>query len=234
MTTVLIVEDDADVVGLVRQHLLGEGFKVASAANGTDALATFAEQEPDVVLLDIVLGDEDGRELLRDIRLMSDVPVIFLTGRGLESERIAGLKLGADDYIVKPFSLGELTARLESVLRRTGLSPAQHQIDVPTMRFGELLINEHTHEVTLREALVDLTAKEFSLLAFLASSPRQVFSREQILQHVWGSSGEWQAEATVTEHVRRVRNKIEDDPDRPRWIVTIRGLGYRFEPVERS
>ncbi len=230
MTTVLIVEDDADVVGLVRQHLLGEGFKVASAANGTDALATFAEQEPDVVLLDIVLGDEDGRELLRDIRLMSDVPVIFLTGRGLESERIAGLKLGADDYVVKPFSLGEMSARVESVLRRAGVSTAHHRIEAPTISFGDLQVNETTHEVRLNGRVVDLTSREFALLAFMAKSPRQVFSRAQLLEHVWASSPEWQNEATVTEHVRRLRIKLEADPDRPTWITTVRGVGYRFEP----
>jgi DNA-binding response OmpR family regulator len=184
---------------------------------------------PDLVLLDIGLGEEDGRDVLKEIRLISDVPTIFLTGRGLESERIAGLKLGADDYIVKPFSLGEVSARIESVLRRAGANLAQHQIDAPTMRFGDLLINENTHEVHVGGELLELTSKEFALLVFLARSPRQVFSREQLLEHVWESSGEWQNEATVTEHIRRLRAKLEPDPDHPRWITTVRGVGYRFE-----
>jgi len=168
--------------------------------------------------------------VLRELRLISDVPTIFLTGRGLESERIAGLKMGADDYIVKPFALGEVLARIESVLRRSGVSLAQNEIERPNLKFGELQINESTHEVRLAGELLDLTSKEFSLLAFLASSPRQVFSREQLLEHVWSSSSEWQNDATVTEHIRRLRSKIESDPDHPRWITTVRGFGYRFEP----
>jgi len=194
-----------------------------------EALTAVAQQAPDLVLLDIVLGTEDGRDVLRELRQLSDVPVIFLTGRGLESDRIAGLKMGADDYVVKPFSLGELSARVESVLRR-GSRPAA----TPTNRmdFGDLVINDQTHEVTLNGELLELTAKEYSLLVFLATSPRQVFSREQLLEHVWSSSGEWQNEATVTEHIRWLRHKIESDPEAPKWITTVRGFGYRFEPSQ--
>ena len=234
VTTVLVVEDDADVIALLERYLQGEGYQVVTARDGTSTLAAVAQHEPDLVLLDIVLGDEDGREILREMRFVSDVPTIFLTGRGLESERIAGLKLGADDYVVKPFSLGELSARIESVLRRSGANVAEHQIEAPTKRFGDLAINEHTYEVTLRGELVELTSKEFALLAFLAGSPRQVFTRQQLLEHVWSSSNEWQNEATVTEHVRRLRAKLETDPDNPRWITTIRGVGYRFEPSEHA
>ena len=182
------------------------------------------------MLLDIVLGEEDGREVLKELRLLSDVPVIFLTGRGLEAERVAGLKLGADDYVVKPFSLPRDRRADRVGAAPHGVNLAQHQIDAPTLRFGDLLINETTHEVHLGGDLVDLTSKEFALLAFLAHSPRQVFSREQLLEQVWESSSEWQNEATVTEHVRRLRAKIETDPDHPRWITTVRGVGYRFEP----
>ena len=200
------------------------------AANGAAALSATSSFSPDLVILDIVLGDEDGRDVLRELRLISDVPTIFLTGRGLEAERITGLKMGADDYIVKPFSLGEMEARIESVLRRSGVNPSLHQIEAPNIAFGDLQINESTHEVRLRGELLDLTSKEFALLAFMASSPRQVYSRAQLLEHVWSSSAEWQNEATVTEHVRRLRAKIEVDPDHPLWIKTIRGVGYRFEP----
>ncbi len=232
MTTILVVDDDPQIVALLERHLLGEGFGVVAATDAAQALVALSEHAPALVLLDIVLGDADGRELLREIRLFSDVPVIFLTGRGLESERIVGLKMGADDYIVKPFSLGELSARVETVLRRSTASSTRTN-EIPTRSFGDLVINETTHEVLLRGSVVDLTAREFGLLAFLASSPRQVFSREQLLRQVWDSSAEWQTDATVTEHIRRIRNKIEDDPDHPAWIVTVRGAGYRFEPGTR-
>ena len=230
LTKVLIVEDDQEIVGLLEKFLASEGFEVLVAPDFASALTATSALAPDLVLLDIVLGTEDGRDVFREIRLISDVPTIFLTGRGLESERIAGLKMGADDYIVKPFSLGELSARIESVLRRSNSSAASHGIDTPDLRFGELEINESTHEVMLAGAILELTSKEFSLLVFLASSPRQVFSRDQLLQHVWSSSSDWQNEATVTEHIRRLRTKIEVDADRPLWIRTVRGVGYRFEP----
>src|ERR1017187_7133792 len=230
MTKILIVEDDQEIIKLLEHYLSGEGYEVTVTSTLAGALTATSALSPDLVLLDIVLGSEDGRDVLRELRLISDVPTIFLTGRGLESERIAGLKLGADDYIVKPFSLGEVSARIESVLRRSGVSLAQHHIDAPTMRFGELQINESTHEVKIEGVLLELTSKEFALLDFLASSPRQVYSRAQLLEHVWSSSSEWQNEATVTEHIRRLRAKIEVDPDNPRWITTVRGVGYRFEP----
>ena len=161
---------------------------------------------------------------------MGDLPAVFLSGRGLEGDRIAGLRLGADDYVVKPFSAGELSARIESVLRRSRARLAPVSSAPSGVSFGELSIDPLSREVTCAGVPVELTAKEFDLLAFLAASPRQVFSRQQLLQQVWSSSREWQDEATVTEHVRRVRRKIEADPDRPRWIRTVRGVGYRFEP----
>lgn len=234
MTKVLIVDDDVEITKLLSKFLLSEGYEVAVAADFAGALAATSDFGPGLVLLDIVLGTEDGRDVLRELRLISDVPVIFLTGRGLEAERIAGLKLGADDYIVKPFSLGEVSARIESVLRRTGANVAQHQIDAPTIVFGDLQINESTHEVRLDGTILELTSKEFALLVFLASSPRQVYSRAQLLEQVWSSSSEWQNEATVTEHIRRIRAKIEVDPDHPRWITTVRGVGYRFESEPAS
>src|SRR5580658_3452503 len=215
---------------LLDTFLTGEGHEVLVATDGGAAVRATSSMEPDLVLLDIVIGVEDGREVLRDLRLISDVPVIFLTGRGLETERIAGLKLGADDYIVKPFSLGEVSARIETVLRRSGINTRQHQIEAPDISYGDLQINENTHEVRLAGELLDLTSKEFSLLSFIAATPRQVYTRAQLLEHVWASSSEWQNEATVTEHIRRLRAKIEADPDHPKWIKTVRGVGYRFEP----
>ncbi|MGC2169014.1 MAG: response regulator transcription factor [Acidimicrobiales bacterium] len=230
MTKILVVDDDQEMTKMLEKYLSNEGYQVTVATTGAAALAAASATEPELVLLDIVLGAEDGREILRDLRSISDVPVVFLTGRGLETERIAGLKLGADDYVVKPFSLGEVSARIETILRRAGVNTAQHAIERPDISFGDLQINENTHEVRLAGQLLDLTSKEFSLLNFIATTPRQVYTRSQLLEHVWASSSEWQNEATVTEHIRRLRAKIETDPDHPKWIKTVRGVGYRFEP----
>jgi two-component system, OmpR family, phosphate regulon response regulator PhoB len=227
---ILIVEDDPDICDLLKRVLESDGYEIEAVSDSAGALKAVAEGAPDLVLLDVVLGGEDGRDLLVKLREKSDVPAVFLTGRGLEGDRIAGLRMGADDYIVKPFSRGELSARIETVLRRTrssGSSPKQASSS--GLVFGELKIDLDTREVERSGELIELTAMEFNLLAFLASSPRQVFSRQQLLQNVWASSSEWQDEATVTEHIRRVRRKIETDPDHPRWITTVRGVGYRFE-----
>ncbi len=222
----LIVEDDAEMRGLLTRLLSAEGYQVQAVATSMEALAA---PDPDIVLIDIGLGDEDGRDLLNELRQISDVPVVFLTGRGHEMDRIAGLKMGADDYIVKPFSPGELSARVGSVLRRSGARTQSVSVGNGLL-FGPLRIDPVAREVELEGRLVELTAKEFDLVYFLARSPRQVFSRQQLLEHVWESSSDWQDEATVTEHIRRVRRKIEVDPDGPVWITTVRGAGYRFEP----
>jgi two-component system phosphate regulon response regulator PhoB len=228
---ILIVEDDPDISDLLKRVLESDGYEVEMATDSAGALRAVAEGAPDLVLLDVVLGGEDGRDLLVKLRQKSDVPAVFLTGRGLEGDRIAGLRMGADDYIVKPFSRGELSARIETVLRRARPAAVPTEAEAPSsgLTFGELRIDMTTREVERGGELIELTAMEFNLLAFLASSPRQVFSRQQLLQNVWSSSSEWQDEATVTEHIRRVRRKIEVDPDHPRWITTVRGVGYRFE-----
>jgi DNA-binding response OmpR family regulator len=225
----LVVEDDDEMRDLLTQLLALDGYDVESVANSIDAINAVARQEPHLVLLDIMLGGDDGRDVLQELRRISDVPVVFLTARSHEIDRIAGLKMGADDYIVKPFSPGELSARVESVLRRSR-RPAPTASDAKIADFGALRINFDAREVEVDGKVVDLTPKEFDTLAFLAASPRRAFSRAQLLDHVWSSSTEWQGEATVTEHVRRLRRKIEADPDRPRWITTVRGVGYRFEP----
>jgi DNA-binding response OmpR family regulator len=226
---VLIVEDDTEVRRLLTQLLEPDGYEIATAFDTAGALAEVTSREPDLVLLDVVLGDEDGRDLLQELRRVSDVPVIFLTGRGLEMDRIAGLEMGADDYVVKPFSPRELSARIESLLRRSRAGRSGPK-GSGRLEFDDLLIDPGTREVRSGGQLVGLTAKEFDMLLFLASSPRQVFSRHQILVQVWSSSGEWQDPATITEHVRRLRQKIEADPDHPQRITTVRGVGYRFEP----
>jgi len=231
---ILIVDDDAGMRVLLTRLLERDGYQVVTANDAMGALEAAEEHDPALVLLDVVLGGEDGRTLLPALRVKSDVPVVFLTGRGLEMDRIAGLRMGADDYIVKPFSHGELSARIQTVLRRTRSSEANHPPPPAGIVFGTLRIDLLAREVELSEVLVELTTMEFNLLAFLASSPRQVFSRQQLLELVWSSSSDWQNEATVTEHIRRVRRKIELDPDRPQWIITVRGVGYRFEPAAGS
>ena len=175
------------------------------------------------------LGEDDGRAVLTELHKLSDVPVIFISGLGDPAERILGLRLGADDYLVKPFAPMELVARVASVLRRSKRSAASGT-GSSAVASGGLVIDERTREIHFDGVRAELTAKEFDLLAFLARSPRQVFTRGQLLEHVWDSSPGWQDEATVTEHVRRVRHKIEKDPEHPRRLTTVRGVGYRFEP----
>jgi DNA-binding response OmpR family regulator len=223
-TTVLVIDDDPQIRSLVTRLLAHEGYAALEAPNAAAALVVIEKSAPDLVLLDVMMPHTDGIDLLGEIRTKSTIPVIILTGRGDEADRILGLRAGADDYVVKPFSSGELMARIDSVLRRATPATAG---DV--LRFDDLEIDTTTRDVRVGGSLVVLTAKEFDLLAFLARSPRQVFDRHQLLTQVWSSSGEWQDPATVTEHVRRIRRKIESDPDRPRWVTTVRGVGYRFE-----
>ncbi len=222
---VLVVDDDESVRVLLTRYLEMEGFEVDQVSDGGGALAAIASSNPDLVLLDLMLPAQDGLDILTRLRRDSEVPVILLTARGSEADRILGLKLGADDYVVKPFSPGELTARINSVLRRTRSSAPQS-----VLQFDGLSLDLATREVTVGNLMVTTTAREFDLLAFLAASPRQVFSRQQLLENVWDSSGEWQDPDTVTEHIRRIRRRIEADPDHPRWIKTVRGVGYRFDP----
>jgi DNA-binding response OmpR family regulator len=231
---ILVIDDDPQVRTLLRRVLTADGFTVDLAEAAPASVATL-HHDHDLVLLDVGLGADDGRDVLARIREAGELPVIMLTGAGEETDRILGLKLGADDYVTKPFSPGELVARIESVLRRTRRRPDHDDGDDGTtttdrLDFGDLVIDLRTRDVVVHQQPVELTAKEFDLLAFLAQSPRQVFSREQLLRHVWDSSSAWQDDATVTEHVRRIRRRIEDDPLRPRWVATVRGVGYRFEP----
>jgi len=223
---VLVVDDEQAIRDFLARGLSEEGFSVEAVADVATARSKLTSAPPELVLLDVNLAGDDGLGLLSDIRRTSDIPVILLTGKGRETDRILGLKMGADDYVVKPFSLGELSARIESVLRRSKPRAAVSN----TMDFGRLRIDTVSREISVDGTVLETTAKEFDLLAYLASSPRQVFTRDQLLEQVWSSSSAWQDAATVTEHVRRVRKKIEDDPDHPRWIMTVRGVGYRFEP----
>ncbi len=222
---VLVVDDEPMVREVVAAYLEREGYRVAEAKDGAAALDAVAAQLPDLVVLDLMLPRVDGYEVMRRLRRRADIPVILLTARTEEPDRVLGLELGADDYVVKPFSPRELAARVRSVLRRARPRPEPVRLE-----FAGLTIDTGAREVLAAGAPVELTAREFDLLAFLAASPRQVFSRGQLLEQVWDSSPDYQDPSTVTVHVRRIRRKIEPDPENPRWVVTVWGVGYRFEP----
>jgi DNA-binding response OmpR family regulator len=223
---VLVAEDDVDLQGFLREALEAEGMQVQTAADGAGTLLAVGADPPDIVLLDLDLPDLDGLDVLSAVRRRGQLPVIVLTGRRLERDRVAGLERGADDYVLKPFSARELIARIRTVLRR-----AEHHVEPvadDVLTHEGLVIDRSAREVTVDGRKVDLTKREFDLLAFLAAHPRRVFSRQELLSEVWGSSEDWQVPATVTEHVRRVRLKLETDPANPKWIHNIRGVGYRF------
>jgi DNA-binding response OmpR family regulator len=227
--TVLVVDDEPMVREVLVRYLELEGLRVHEAADGEAAAAWLATHDPDLVVLDVMLPGLDGLTILRRLRSVSQVPVILLTARAEEADRVVGLELGADDYVVKPFSPREVAARARSVLRRTRLGASVGD-DLRALEFDGLQVDPRTREVMVGGREATLTPKEFDLLYALASSPRQVFSRRQLLARVWESSPEYQDAATVTVHVGRVRQKIERDPEQPRWITTARGIGYRFEP----
>ncbi|MEX2211911.1 MAG: response regulator transcription factor [Gaiellaceae bacterium] len=225
MTTVLVVDDESIVRDVVVRYLRREGYRTLEAADGVRARELVEAESPSLVVLDLMLPGVDGLELCRWIRERSDLPVIMLTARGEEADRIVGLELGADDYVTKPFSPRELAARVRTVLRRA--APADLARD--RLSFDGLEIDPATRDVTRSGRLLELTAKEFDLLWFLASHPRQVFSRDQLMDRVWGYEPAFDT-GTVTVHVRRLREKIEEEPSRPRRLETVWGVGYRFCP----
>jgi DNA-binding response OmpR family regulator len=222
---VLVVDDEATVREVVVAYLERDGFRAEQASDGPSALEAIADTKPDLVILDVMLPRVDGLTVLSRMRQRTDTPVILLTARTDESDRVLGLGLGADDYVVKPFSPRELTARVHSVLRR-----ARPPRPTPRLEYDRLVVDGATREVLVDGVAAELTPREFDLLAFMAGSPRQVFSRAQLLEQVWNSALEYQDPSTVTVHVRRLRQKIEDDPGSPRWIDTVWGVGYRFTP----
>lgn len=228
-TTILVVDDEPMVREVVAQYLEKDGFAVSEAADGTEAMAWLEANTPGLVVLDIMLPGTDGLSVLRHLRGDGEVPVILLTARADEIDRVVGLELGADDYVVKPFSPRELVARVRTVLRRTSTTSTPDG-GTEVLEFGDLRIDTRAREVVVAGRIVTLTPKEYDLLAFLASAPRQVFSRRQLLTQVWDSAPEYQDPATVTVHIGRLRQKLEPDPDDPRWIDTVWGVGYRFEP----
>jgi DNA-binding response OmpR family regulator len=223
--TVLVVDDEPIVREVVVRYLEREGYRTLEAGDGDSARDTIERAGADLVVLDVMLPGTDGLELCRWIRSRSELPVIMLTARGEEADRIVGLELGADDYITKPFSPRELAARVRTVLRRAEPS------GTPSARldFGDVVLEQKTREARKAGRELRLTMKEFDLLWFLASHPRQVFSRDQLMTRIWGYTAALDS-GTVTVHVRRLREKIEDVPSKPRHIQTVWGVGYRLAP----
>ena len=225
MATVLVVDDEPIVREIVVRYLAREGHRTLEAADGNAARDAIKRADPDLVVLDVMLPGTDGLELCKWIRSTSELPVIMLTARGEEADRIVGLELGADDYVTKPFSPRELAARVRSVLRRATPAGA----DVERLAFGDVELELATRDAWKAGADVRLTAKEFDLLWFLASHPRRVFSRDQLMASVWGYTAALDT-GTVTVHVRRLREKLEDSPSQPRHLQTVWGVGYRLAP----
>ena len=226
-TTILVVDDEPSISEVVSIYLRRAGFQVVVAHDGHQALQSLAQQPPDLVVLDLMLPKVDGIEITRRLRAEGDTPIIMLTARREEADRIAGLEMGADDYVVKPFSPQELVSRVKAVLRRThATGPAGGERQLV---FDDLRIDPKTRLVEVGGKETSLTAKEFDLLWVLARHPRQVFNRDQLLDLVWGLT-EYVDPSTVTVHVRRLREKIEPDPSNPRHIQTVWGVGYKFEP----
>ncbi len=227
MTEIVIVEDEPDIREVVSLYLKRAGYQVTCYADGLAAQEALMRQLPDLVILDVMLPGIDGFTLTRNLRDRFDVPIILLTSRREEADRIAGLELGADDYVVKPFSPQEVVSRVRAVLRRT--RPVPQAIEERALDFGDLRINPQMRLVTRGAEEIVLTAKEFDLIYHLAQHPRQVFTRDQLLESIWGLS-DYIDPGTVTVHIRRLREKIEPDPAAPRHLVTVWGVGYKFEP----
>ncbi len=225
MAKILVVDDEPNIREVVGLYLRRDGHEVVSASDGEEALREFGESEPDLVVLDLMLPKVSGLEVCRRMRAQRRVPLIMLTARGEEEERIGGLSLGADDYVVKPFSPRELTARVAAVLRRVeeSLEPAGRKV----LSFEGLRIDPNTRAVLVDGEPATLTAREFDLLYHLASAPGRVYTRDQLMETVWGYAFSADT-STVTVHVRRLREKVEPDPARPRYLQTVWGVGYKF------
>jgi two-component system, OmpR family, response regulator ResD len=227
---VLVVDDEPIVREVLERYLQRGGFDVTTASDGPGALDAFEEHCPDLIVLDLMLPGIDGMEVFRRIREQRvGTGVIMLTARGEETDRVVGLDLGADDYVAKPFSPREIVARARAVLRRSGFDGNGESRRQPPLRAGDLEIDPNAREARVRGAPVDLTPKEFELLSFFAENPRRVFSRTQLLEEVWDIAYAGDP-STVTVHIRRLREKIERRPSEPRHLLTVWGVGYRFEP----
>lgn len=225
---IMVVDDEQAIVDILKFNLVREGFEVITAGDGEQALALFQEQEPDLMLLDIMMPKMDGLSLCKKVRETSMVPIIMLTARAEEVDKVLGLEFGADDYITKPFGVRELVARVKANLRRLSMDQVPAAIDENILRFDDFIIDLNKYEVTKGGKVIELTIREFELLKFMASQKHQIFSREQLLEQVWGY--EYYGDVrTVDVTVRRLREKIEDEPSKPQYIITKRSIGYYFK-----
>ena len=224
---ILVVEDEPSIAEVVGLYLRRAGYQVSIARDGLEAQQTIETHLPDLIVIDLMLPVINGFELTRWLREFSDIPVIMLTARRDEIDRIAGLEMGADDYVLKPFSPQELVSRVRAVLRRTSSKKAT--TGEKPITYSSMEIDPQTRLVTINDHEINLTAKEFDTLWLLAQNPRQVFTRNQVLEQVWGIS-DYIDPSTVTVHIRRLREKIEPDPSNPQHLLTVWGVGYKFEP----
>jgi DNA-binding response OmpR family regulator len=225
-STILLVDDEDSVQKLLTYPLERDGFRVVQARDGEQALRLFGDERIDLVVLDLMLPKVDGLEVCKRLRAGSDVPIIMLTARGEELDKVLGLELGADDYITKPFSIREFRSRVRALLRRAAL-PRERQLEEQTIEAGELKIDSARRTVELAGRPVALTYVEFELLRTLASEPARVFTREMLLRSLWGDSA-YREQRTIDVHIRHLREKLERDAREPEYIFTVRGVGYRF------
>jgi len=221
---ILVVDDEQPLLDALQYALQREGFEVVTATDSEDALRLFHEQNPDLVVLDVMLPTRSGFEVCQILRKRSNVPIIMLTAKGAETDRVVGLEIGADDYVTKPFSMRELIARIKSVMRR---AKAAVPVVGNVLKAGELSLDVERHEARLGDTLLSLSPKEFDLLRFLMEHPGQVFSRQTLLDRVWGEE-RYIEERTVDVHIHWLREKIESDPRKPKYLLTVRGVGYKF------
>ena len=226
MTKILIVEDEESVLDPLELLLTKEGFSIETARDGREALEKFAKTNPDLILLDLMLPEISGTEVCRQIRVKSQVPIIMLTAKDTEVDKVVGLELGADDYVVKPYSKAELVARIKAVLRRQGSDSTNEPSG--SISAGPVVIDVERHQVSINDKLISLPLKEFELLEFLVRNSGRVLTRTQLIDRIWGSDYFGDTK-TLDVHVKRLRAKIEKDPANPVYIQTIRGLGYKFE-----
>lgn len=221
--TILVVEDDPKIVHLLRMYLEREGFGVATAGDGRDALDASGRVHPSLIILDLMLPHVDGLEVCRRLRASSDVPILILTARVDELDKLVGLSLGADDYVTKPFSPREVVARVKTILRRTA-----RERPLRVLRRGSLELDAERHRVTVHSREVLLTPVEFRLLQTMLASPERAFTREQLLNHIYAHQESAVVDRTIDVHVGNLRQKLGDDPERPRYIATVRGVGYKL------
>ena len=228
MSKVLVVEDDRNLLETIKYNLVKEGYEALVAVDGAEALEIARNEKPDLIILDIMLPKIDGFEVCRILRREMNVPIIMLTARTDETDRIMGLDTGADDYMTKPFSIRELLARIRALLRRAGMAEAKLPENAAIIKIGDITIDLNRHRVISKGQTLELTAKEYDLLVFLAQNESYVFSREQLLEKVWGYDFAGDTR-TVDVHIRWLRQKIEDDPANPMHLLTVRGTGYKIE-----